>query len=76
MAATVDGSGTLWLAALREGLFYRKRGVWQRLETASEFARLIPKTAFTDWMGRAWFGYEGGTIIVLKDEKHPESFSR
>ena len=69
IAATEDGSGALWLAALREGLFYRKKGVWQRLETASEFARLSPKTAFTDWMGRAWFGYEGGTIIVLKDEK-------
>ena len=72
---TQDGSGALWLAALREGLFYRKRGVWQRLETASEFARLSPKTAFTDWMGRAWFGYEGGTIIVLKDEKIQRIFS-
>ena len=30
---------------------------------------VAPKTAFTDWMGRAWFGYEGGTIILLKDEK-------
>ena len=68
IAATEDGSGALWLAAQREGLFYRKKGVWQRLETASEFARLSPRTAFTDWMGRAWFGYEGGTIILLKDE--------
>ena len=65
IAATEDGSGALWLAALREGLFYRKNGVWQRLETASEFAKLTPRTAFTDWMGRAWFGYEGGTIIIL-----------
>ncbi len=65
IAATEDGSGTLWLAALREGLFYRKNGGWQLLESASEFAKLSPTTAFTDWMGRAWFGYEEGTIIIL-----------
>jgi len=67
IAATEDSSGVLWLAAVGEGLFYRKNGEWQQLETASEFAKLSPTTAFTDWMGRAWFGYEGGTIILLKD---------
>jgi PAS domain S-box-containing protein len=66
--ATEDRSGALWLAAVGEGLFYREKGVWHRLETASEFAKLTPRTAFTDWMGRAWFGYEGGTIVLLKDE--------
>ena len=66
--ATEDGSGALWLSAEREGLFYRKKGVWHRLETAPEFAKFSPTTAFTDWMGRAWFGYEGGTIMLLKDE--------
>jgi PAS domain S-box-containing protein len=68
MVATEDGSGALWLSAEREGLFYRKKGVWQQLESPSEFATLAPRTAFTDWMGRAWFGYEGGTIIILENE--------
>jgi PAS domain S-box-containing protein len=68
IVATEDGSGVLWLSAEREGLFYRNNEGWQRLETASEFAKLSPRTAFTDWMGCAWFGYEGGTIILLKDE--------
>src|SRR5262249_47885710 len=68
IVATEDSSGALWLAALREGLFYRKKGGWKRLETAPEFAKLPPRTAFTDWMGRAWFGYEGGTIIILDHE--------
>jgi ligand-binding sensor domain-containing protein len=67
-AATEDGSGAFWLSAERQGLFYREKGVWYRLETASEFAKLTPRTAFTDWMGRAWFGYQEGTIILLKDE--------
>jgi PAS domain S-box-containing protein len=65
--ATEDGSGTFWLSADREGVFYREKGVWHRLETASEFAKLIPSAAFTDWMGRAWFGYAEGSILLLKD---------
>jgi PAS domain S-box-containing protein len=69
IAATEDGSGTLWLAALREGLFYWKKGGWQSLESASEFAKLRPRAAFTDWMGRAWFGYDGGAMIILDEGK-------
>ena len=72
--ATEDGSGMLWLNAEREGLFYRKKGGWQQLETGSEFAKLSPKAAFTDWMGRAWFGYEEGTIILLKNENIQKVF--
>ena len=72
--ATEDGSGTLWLSAGREGLFYREKGVWHRLEAASEFAKLPPMTAFTDWMGRAWFGYDGGTIILLEHENIQKIF--
>jgi|HubBroStandDraft_4_1064222.scaffolds.fasta_scaffold05501_3 PAS domain S-box-containing protein len=67
--ATEDGSGALWVSAEREGLFYRREAVWHRLETESEFAKFPPTTAFTDWMGHAWFGFEGGTIILLNDEK-------
>lgn len=74
IAATEDGSGALWLAALREGLFYWKKGGWQPLESASEFAKLRPRTAFTDWMGRAWFGYDGGTIIILDQGKVQKVF--
>jgi signal transduction histidine kinase/streptogramin lyase len=77
MEATEDRSGVLWLAAQGQGLFYRKREAWQRLEIPPELSRLVPNTAFTDWMGRAWFGYSGGTIVVLDQEKiqqvfHPE----
>ena len=72
--AALDGSGALWLSALGEGLFYRKKEVWHRLDIASNFAKLTPQTAFTDWMGRAWFGYEGGTIILVKDENIQKIF--
>ena len=66
MVATEDSSGTLWMCAERQGLFYLKGQVWHRLDSASEFANLAPSTAYTDWMGRAWFAYEGGTIIVVE----------
>jgi signal transduction histidine kinase/ligand-binding sensor domain-containing protein len=72
--ATEDGSGALWLSAEREGLFYLKKGVWHQLEPASEFVKLSPTTAFTDWLGRAWFGYFGGTIILLEHEKIQKVF--
>jgi len=74
IAATEDGSGTLWLGAAREGLFYREKERWQRLEGASEFAQLSPRAAFTDWMGRAWFGYAEGTIIILQDKNIQKVF--
>lgn len=72
--ATEDGSGALWLSAEREGLFYRKKDLWHRLETEPEFTKLTPRAAFTDWMGRAWFGYEGGTIIILEHENIQKVF--
>ena len=68
MEATEDGSGVLWLNLERVGLFYRKKEVWHRLDAASDLATLTPSTAFTDWMGSAWFGYEGGTIVLLREE--------
>ncbi len=74
IAMTEDGSGTLWLAAV-EGLFYRSKGEWQRLETASDFAKSPPVTAFTDWKGRAWFGNEGGTIIIVDHGEIQRVFS-
>jgi PAS domain S-box-containing protein len=74
MAATEDGAGALWLSAPREGIFYRKDGRWQQLEAASEFAKITARTAFTDWMGRAWFGYEGGTMVILNREKIQKVF--
>lgn len=59
----------------KRGSVLSERGVWHRLETGSELAKLSPTTAFTDWMGRAWFGYEGGTIVLLKDENIQRVFS-
>ena len=74
IAMTEDGSGRLWLAAV-EGLFYWEQGEWKQLETASKFARSSPLTAFTDWVGHAWFGYESGTIIIVDQRESQRVFS-
>jgi signal transduction histidine kinase/ligand-binding sensor domain-containing protein len=75
VVATSDNSGTLWLSADREGVFYRKDGVWHRLPIVPAVADLTPRTAYTDWMGRAWFGFVGGTILVVNKDNSQRVFS-
>jgi signal transduction histidine kinase len=67
VVATVDGSGTLWVSADREGLFYRQKGLWHRLEVAPRGVNMTPRTAFTDTRGRAWFGFVDGTMLLLNN---------
>ena len=54
----------LWVAASNAGLFSMKNGVWRHFE-APLAAPGFPQAAYTDGLGRAWFGYHGGEIIVL-----------
>lgn len=61
--ATQDRSGALWIAAEHEGLFHREHGKWTRFDTPPDIAKLTPATAFTDDLGRVWFGFVGGTIV-------------
>jgi ligand-binding sensor domain-containing protein len=62
MRVTGDDSGNIWLAATYNGLFRLNNGNWIKVEGGpAEY----PKAAFTDWLGRVWFGYQGGTIVIL-----------
>jgi signal transduction histidine kinase/ligand-binding sensor domain-containing protein len=62
---TEDRDGVLWGAVQYEGIFYLKADdTWQRLETPPEIAKLDPSAAYTDWMGRVWFGFDGGGPLV------------
>lgn len=69
LSVTEDRLGALWLAAEGRGLYYLNKDVWQRFETPPDIAKLRPVAAFTDWIGRAWFGYDGGTIIRIDNGK-------
>ena len=64
---TVDRSGTLWIYLGREGLYSWRNGTWNRFDTPSEFAEFLPTAAFTDDLGRIWFGGTGGTVFYLSD---------
>ena len=76
VAATEDGSGTFWLAVQNKGLFYWKEGRWQQLKTPAGLETLRPTAAYTDWKGRAWFGYIDGTIVVIDQGNIQAVFSK
>jgi signal transduction histidine kinase/ligand-binding sensor domain-containing protein len=67
MAVTEDRSGVLWVGATGEGLFRMKDGVWTPYQTSPELAKLRVRAAYTDWMGRVWFGYDRGTIVAMEN---------
>ena len=63
---TEDNSHELWAAARPGGLFHLKNDKWTKFDAGPEVGKTPSAAAFTDWMGRLWFGYAGGTIVVLK----------
>ena len=64
---TEDRSGVLWAAVEGAGLSYLSgKNTWRRFDIPPELAKLEPTAAFTDWMGRIWFGYEDGSVIDLE----------
>jgi signal transduction histidine kinase/ligand-binding sensor domain-containing protein len=62
---TEDHAGVLWVAIEGHGLFSLKEGIWKQFVTPPWLTELTPTAAYTDWMGRIWFGYRGGTVITL-----------
>lgn len=62
---TEDSSGVLWIAMQDHGLYSLSDSKWTPFETPRELLKLIPEAAFTDWTGRIWFAYTGGTLLVL-----------
>lgn len=70
-----DGFHELWAAAGNNGLFRLKGNRWTKFDAGPELERLIPAAAFTDWMGRVWFGYRGGTIAILGGRTIEKVFS-
>lgn len=66
---TEDGSGLLWMAIEQQGLFRRENGTWNHFDLPPELVKLAPTAASTDDRGRAWFGYNDGTIIYLDGGK-------
>jgi signal transduction histidine kinase/ligand-binding sensor domain-containing protein len=60
-----DRSGILWFASQGVGLFFRKGGQWTRSELPAEFSKLSLAAAFTDPMGRVWFGCTDNAVVRI-----------
>jgi PAS domain S-box-containing protein len=72
---TEDPSHELWAAAGHDGLFRLKNEKWTKFNAGPEVGKSHSAAAFTDWMGRVWFGYEGGTIVILNGTTLEKVFS-
>jgi len=72
---TEDPSHELWATAGHDGLFRLKNEKWTKFNAGPEAGKSHSAAAFTDWMGRVWFGYEGGTIVILNGTTLEKVFS-
>lgn len=66
---TEDHNGVLWVGSERHGLWQLKERTWTRFDLPASLAELAPAAAFTDWQGRVWFGYGGGTVIAVERDQ-------
>lgn len=68
LCITQDGSGGIWLSFGRPGLYRLKDNVWIKNGGRSDLTpgNLI---AFTDRMGRVWFGYMNNRIATLDGDR-------
>jgi PAS domain S-box-containing protein len=67
---TGDRQGGIWLSFGRHGLYRLADGIWTPFGGRNDF----PKTggiisAFTDSLGRVWFGYANGQLAVLDGDQ-------
>jgi len=72
---TEDRSHELWASAGHDGLFRLKNEKWTKFNAAPEVGKSHSAAAFTDWIGRVWFGYEDGTIVILNGTTVEKVFS-
>ncbi len=73
-AITIGPLGDLWVAIHQGEMFRLADDKWARLGGISGLPRSTPLVAYTDSLGRVWFGYEQGAIALLK-ESHVKIFS-
>ena len=62
---TSDREATLWAAVDRQGIFFFRDHRWTLLEATRGFTDSFPMAAFTDSLGRMWFGYYDGSIVFI-----------
>ena len=66
---TQDGSGGMWVAFGRTGLYRLKDGVWTKHGGRSDFPTSGAVIVFTDTLGRIWFGCAKSQLAVLDGDR-------
>jgi signal transduction histidine kinase/ligand-binding sensor domain-containing protein len=66
---TQDGSGGMWVAFGRTGLYRLKDGVWTKYGGRSDFPSSGAVIVFTDTLGRIWFGCAKSQLAVLDGDR-------
>src|SRR5208337_2673800 len=66
---TQDGSGGMWVAFGRTGLYRLKDGVWTKHGGRSDFPSSGAVIVFTDTLGRIWFGCAKNQLAVLDGDR-------
>lgn len=64
-AIAEDGRGTLWVSALREGLYRVKDGQWQLGGGIASLPDLAPLVLTDDAAGDVWAGYPDGRVARI-----------
>ena len=62
-AITEDHDGALWVSLKTEGVFRLLRGKWSMYERWNGEAHAV-RAAYTDDLGRVWFGYRDGVVRI------------
>lgn len=66
---TQDGSGGMWVAFGRTGLYRLKDGVWTKYGGRSDFPTSGALIVFKDTLGRIWFGCAKSQLAVLDGDR-------
>ncbi len=66
---TADQQGGLWLSFGRHGLYRLANGSWTSYGGRNDLPRKGVICAFTDSLGRVWFGYQDSHLAVLDRDR-------
>jgi signal transduction histidine kinase/ligand-binding sensor domain-containing protein len=75
MVTALDSKGKLWAMVEGEGLFFLDGSHWIRFATPPEICKQRPILAYTDPLGRTWFGFANNIIVKLENSKF-ETFGK
>jgi PAS domain S-box-containing protein len=69
LTITGDQQGGIWVSFGRHGLYRLANGIWTPYGGRNDLPKTGPLFAFTDSLGRVWFGNAKGQLAVLNGDR-------